>query len=119
LPISIKFVDFQTVTFWKCSNEKRRARLPDAARADGSLFQERAGDVGDRQQRDIHHCNFATWNGDVGAKVMTTSGALTATSATDQFTYSATAPAVTSISPNSGPPVGGTSVTITRGANVD
>ena len=34
----------------------------------------------------------------------------------DQFTYTATAPTVTSISPNSGPPAGGTSVTIT-GAN--
>ena len=39
-----------------------------------------------------------------------------ATSAADQFTYSATAPAITSISPDRGPPAGGTSVTIT-GAN--
>jgi hypothetical protein len=39
------------------------------------------------------------------------------TSAADQFTYSATMPSVTSISPNNGPTAGGTTVTIT-GANL-
>ncbi|MGD0076731.1 MAG: IPT/TIG domain-containing protein, partial [Candidatus Binataceae bacterium] len=43
-------------------------------------------------------------------------GETSATSAADKFTYTATGPAVTSISPNSGPTAGGTSVTIT-GAN--
>lgn len=43
---------------------------------------------------------------------VTTVGGTSATSATDQFTYTA-APAVTSISPTSGPATGGTTVTIT------
>ncbi|MGH7019824.1 MAG: IPT/TIG domain-containing protein [Brevundimonas sp.] len=43
---------------------------------------------------------------------VTTSGGTSATSAADQFTYVA-APTVTSISPTSGPSMGGTSVTIT------
>ena len=43
---------------------------------------------------------------------MTTPGGTSATSAADQFTYTA-APAVTGLSPTSGPAAGGTSVTIT------
>ena len=43
---------------------------------------------------------------------VTTAGGISATSAADQFTYVA-APAVTSVSPASGPSTGGTSVTIT------
>jgi hypothetical protein len=43
---------------------------------------------------------------------VTTRGGTTATSAADQFTY-VVAPAVTAVSPNSGPTAGGTTVTIT------
>ena len=45
---------------------------------------------------------------------VTTPGGTSATSSADQFTYAvAAAPAVTALSPNNGPPAGGTLVTIT------
>jgi hypothetical protein len=47
-----------------------------------------------------------------------TSGGQSATSAADQYTYVATAPTVTGVSPNRGPTAGGTTVTIT-GANLN
>ncbi len=43
---------------------------------------------------------------------VTTPGGTSATSSADQFTYTS-APTVTSVNPNTGPPAGGTSVTIT------
>ena len=48
---------------------------------------------------------------------VTTSGGVSAPSGADQFTYQSSGPTVTSVSPNSGPATGGTSVTIT-GANL-
>ena len=44
---------------------------------------------------------------------VTTASGTSATSTSDQFTYSGAAPAVTGISPTSGPAAGGTSVTVT------
>jgi hypothetical protein len=44
---------------------------------------------------------------------VTTTGGTSATSAAAIYTYTAPAPAISSISPSSGPPAGGTSVTIT------
>ena len=44
---------------------------------------------------------------------MSTPGGTSAISAADQFTYLSPGPTVTSVSPNTGPPAGGTSVTIT------
>ncbi len=44
---------------------------------------------------------------------VTTPGGTSTTSTADQFTYTTPAPTVTNVSPNSGPPAGGTSVTIT------
>src|SRR5207245_6523905 len=49
--------------------------------------------------------------GQVDVRV-TTSGGTSAVVAGDHFTYTAVTPAVTSVSPNSGPTTGGTSVTI-------
>jgi hypothetical protein len=54
--------------------------------------------------------------GIVDVTVFTNGGVISATSAADRFTYSGTVPSVTSVSPNSGPVTGGTSVTIS-GAN--
>jgi IPT/TIG domain len=110
---------FKRLHFGNVPTKSAALGYPTHGGADGSLFRERARDVGDRQQRDIHHCNFATWNGDGGRD------------SDDYFWRSdrnqrrrsvhlfGDGPAVTSISPNSGPPAGGTSVTITGGANVD
>src|SRR5207253_8169658 len=50
--------------------------------------------------------------GQVDVRV-TTSGGTSAVVAGDHFTYTAVAPAVTSVSPNTGPTTGGTAVTIT------
>src|SRR5207244_3709415 len=50
--------------------------------------------------------------GQVDVRV-TTSGGTSAIVAGDHFTYTAVAPAVTAVSPNTGPTTGGTSVTIT------
>jgi hypothetical protein len=44
---------------------------------------------------------------------VTTAGGSSATSASDQYTYQATAPTVTGVAPNRGPTAGGTAVTIT------
>jgi hypothetical protein len=51
--------------------------------------------------------------GTVDIVVVTPLGGTSATSSSDQFTYNASAPTVTAVSPTSGPTVGGTSVTVT------
>jgi IPT/TIG domain len=45
--------------------------------------------------------------------VVTTPGGTSPVVAADDFTYTAAAPAITGVSPNSGPKTGGTTVTIT------
>src|SRR5205807_1251648 len=51
-------------------------------------------------------------SGTVDVTVTTPSGGISATNAQDKFPYQPPAPAVTSISPSSGPAAGGTTVTI-------
>src|SRR5262249_17232542 len=55
--------------------------------------------------------------GTVDLTVVTTGGT-SATSASDHYTYNATAPSVTAVSPNRGPTAGGTLVTVT-GTNLN